>query len=129
MTWITIIQFVVPAILVLIGVLYTQRQLAKASQRTSEVESSKVDGAAYERARLFDSGVVDRIQRELDRATSEINSLRETLNRERQEHEIEARSLRAHIDRLENSVSRLARQLRDAGIDIDAGPITGLAET
>lgn len=115
----TALQYVVPAVLVLMGVGYTQRQIAKASQRTAEVEASKVDGAAYERARLFDNGVVERIQQELNRAYEDIASLRATIERERSAHATETQHLRQHIDQLENTVGRLSRQLRNAGLDVE----------
>lgn len=122
----TVVASVVSALCVLAGVLYTQRQLRKAAERTADVEERKVDAEAYDRARTYDREVVKGLREDLQRAREEIAALRRTLEgerreheRETREHERETRELRMHVDRLEMVVARLTRRLREAGLDVE----------
>lgn len=115
---VTVLQFVVPGVLVLAGVLYTQRQIGQASRRATAVEARKVDADAFDRARRYDQEVVDGLRAELQRARDEIAALRSTLDAERRNHDRQSRELRNHVDRLERIVARLTRRLREAGLDV-----------
>lgn len=117
---VTVLQFVLPALLVLAGVVYTQRQIGQASRRATAVEARKVDADAFDRARKYDQEVVAGLRAELQRARDEIAALRSTLDAERRDHDRESRELRVHVDRLERIVARLTRRLREAGLDVAA---------
>lgn len=114
----TLIGPVVAAILVLVGVVITQRQLAKAAERTAGLEQTKVDGAAYDRAREYDREVVAGLRQDVALLRQEIASLRETLAREREDRSVERAAsteerseLRGLIVDLRQTVARQRTQL------------------
>lgn len=113
---------VVAAVLVLVGVIFTQRQLAQAAARTAGLEQTKVDGAAYDRAREFDREIVTGLRLEVERLRQDIRQLNATLQRERddrstermkerEDRSVERTELRSLIAELRQTVARQGREL------------------
>lgn len=113
---------VITALFVLAGVIYTQRQIRKAAERTSAVEDRKVDAEAYDRAREFDQGIVNGIKDELTRAKAEVRELRDALEKERAEHFNEVTEFRRKLRALEDTIDRLRARLRSVGIEVGDEP-------
>jgi outer membrane protein TolC len=95
----------VTAFLTYLGVRYTQRQVAKATEQQTKLEQTKVDADAYGRARGTDHSEVEQLKRRI-----------EDLERFR-------RADRTTIQQLSTYIRALLRLLREAGITPPPPPV------
>lgn len=91
----------------------------KASTRATSIESSKVDAAAYERAKSIYEGALRELERQLERMREQLDRVNTQLANEQDTSNamrLQMRTLRSHVEELERTVTDLRLQLTLAGI-------------
>lgn len=88
-----------------------------AAERQAEIERTKVDAEAFQRAKQIYESALERLQTQLDQVQAECDRLNTELAQERET----SQRLREQIARLERTVAALRRQLVGAGITPAAG--------
>lgn len=87
----SIVVAALAALAAVTSAVFTWRAARRATDSTERVALRQIEAGAYERAKAFYEGTLTRMQAEIDRQARQINSL-------------------------QTQVSRLSRQVRDAGL-------------
>jgi septal ring factor EnvC (AmiA/AmiB activator) len=116
----------VTAFLTYLGVRYTQRQVAKATEQQTKLEQTKVDADAYGRARDNYEAALDTLRdqvKDLQDARRTDHSEVEQLKRRIEDLERFRRADRTTIQQLSAYIRALLRLLREAGITPPPPPV------
>lgn len=84
------------------------------TKKMAEIEQTKVDSQAYERARLIFQASIDELEERIRRLKSELTDTRTELK----EALVEKQMLMVRVEELERVVSRLKMKLNIAGIEL-----------
>lgn len=101
----------------------TAEAAALAAERQAEIERSKVDAEAFNRAKAIYEDALAQLERQLDRVQVQFERLNEQLAKEQDSSfamRNQIRTLQAQIALLERTVSALRTQLIHAGITPNA---------
>ncbi|MEV4096982.1 hypothetical protein [Streptosporangium saharense] len=108
------------AIVACVGALGSAAFTASASRRAARVEDSKVDAAAYDRAKQIYESALQTLEEQLTRLRERMAELNDQLAREQDTSaamRTQVRDLREQVDLLEDTVADLRLQLSKAGIE------------
>lgn len=111
----SVLVAIVAGIAAVVGALFSFR----ASTRATSLESSKVDAAAYERAKSIYEGSLRELERQLERMREQMDRVNTQLATEQDTSSAlrtQLRTLRSHVEELERTVTDLRLQLTLAGI-------------
>ncbi|MFG2001671.1 hypothetical protein ACGFNU_21225 [Spirillospora sp. NPDC048911] len=92
----------------------------RAAEQTAELERTKVDAAAYERAKSVYESALGQLEKQLERLQEQLDRLNEQLAREQDTSNTlrnQIHELRRQVSELERTVGELRRQLVLAGVD------------
>ena len=111
----SVLVAIVAGIAAVIGAWFSYR----ASTRATSIETSKVDAAAYERAKTIYEGSLRELERQLERMREQMDRVNQQLYTEQDTSNAlrsQLRTLRGHVEELERTVNDLRLQLTLAGI-------------
>lgn len=115
--WLTALVAILCALITSSVGWYTVRSSSRAQVKTNELDSRKVDSQAFENARASYELISAQLRAEVDRLTTQVNALRETLERvtdELAQEESETFKLRRQNSELslrQSGVERVMKQL------------------
>ena len=128
---ISLVGTIITALGLLAGVIYTQLQVKRAQARTAEIEKAKVDAASYETARKnFESIIaaqstrLDRLSRELDECSEDMDSMRKRITELEMLREKDAQTTRT----VANYARSLLRILRTTEVVYPEPPLVLLED-
>lgn len=128
---ISLVGTVITALGLLAGVIYTQLQVRRAQARTAEIEKAKVDAGSYETARKnFESIIaaqstrLDRLARELDDCSEDMDSMRKRVSDLEIQREQDAQTMRTVV----NYCRSLLRILRNTEVVYPEPPLAVLED-
>lgn len=108
------------AVLACVGALGSAAFSARSASRSTAVESSKVDAAAYERAKEIYESALETLEEQLERVRLRLDEVTGQLTREQDTSiamRAQVRALQQQVAELERTVADLRLQLSRSGID------------
>lgn len=111
----SVLVAIVAGVAAIVGAIFSYR----ASTRATSIESSKVDAAAFERAKSIYEGSLRELERQLERMREQFDRVNAQLATEQDTSSAlrsQLRTLRSHVEELERTVNDLRLQLTLAGI-------------